>query len=25
LERDLKADPAQILNGWKGRVNLLYK
>ena len=25
LERDLKADPAQILGGWKGRVNLLYK
>jgi len=25
LERDLKADPAQILNGWKGRVNSLYK
>ena len=25
LERDLKADPAQILSGWKGRVNLLYK
>ncbi|MEY4024465.1 MAG: hypothetical protein RLZ23_1426 [Actinomycetota bacterium] len=23
LERDLKADPAQILNGWKGRVNSL--
>ena len=25
LERELKADPAQILGGWKGRVNLLYK
>jgi uncharacterized protein (DUF1501 family) len=25
LQNDLKADPAQILNGWKGRVNLLYK
>jgi uncharacterized protein (DUF1501 family) len=25
LQNDLKADPAQILNGWKGRINLLYK
>lgn len=25
LERDLKADPAQVLDGWKGRVNSLYK
>lgn len=25
LERDLRADPGQILSGWKGRVNLLYK
>lgn len=25
LQNDLKSDPAQILDGWKGRVNLLYK
>lgn len=25
LERDLNTDPGQILEGWKGRVNLLYK
>lgn len=25
LERDLKADPVQVLDGWKGRVNSLYK
>ena len=25
LERDLNADPSQILNGWKGRINSLYK
>jgi uncharacterized protein (DUF1501 family) len=25
LERDLSADPSQILNGWKGRISSLYK
>ena len=25
LERDLNADPSQILNGWKGRINSLFK
>lgn len=25
LERDLGADPSQILNGWKGRISSLYK
>jgi len=25
LQNDLKSDPGQILDGWKGRVNLLYK
>lgn len=25
LQHDLQSDPARILNGWKGRVNLLYK
>ena len=25
LQNDLKSDPAQVLDGWKGRVNLLYK
>jgi uncharacterized protein (DUF1501 family) len=25
LQNDLKSDPGQVLDGWKGRVNLLYK